>query len=102
MSNQIKEPRTPLFVLRTDVPSLNSFDFETDLRAYTTGQTFETIQLDYWEIVPGDPLDRTIELKLLEPNAPPMLARDMIIKTRRRKRLLEDLAIGVMRYWEVL
>ena len=87
-----------MFVLTIDVLSLDSFDFKTDLRVYTTGQTFGTMQLDYWEIVPGDPLDRTIELKLLEASAPPMLARDIIIKTRRRKGLLENLAIGVMRY----
>ncbi|MDR3736749.1 MAG: hypothetical protein P4L10_14595 [Acidobacteriaceae bacterium] len=45
-------------------------------------------------MAPGDPLDRTIQLKLLEPSAPPQLARDIMIKTRRRKGLLEDVSIS--------
>jgi len=76
------------------MPALDSFGFETDLRVYTAGQAFGTMQFDHWEVAPGDPLDRTIKLKLLEPSAPPMLARDIMIKTRRRKGLLEDLTIG--------
>jgi U5 small nuclear ribonucleoprotein component len=39
-------------------------------------------------------LDRTIQLKLLEPSPPPHLARDIMVKTRRRKGLLEDVTIS--------
>lgn len=85
---------TPLYVIKADMPALDSFGFETDLRVYTAGQAFGLTQFDHWEIAPGDPLDRTIKLKLLEPSPPPMLARDIMVKTRRRKGLLEDLTIA--------
>ncbi len=41
-----------------------------------------------------DPLDRTIEFKPLEPSPPPHLSREAMIKTRRRKGLLEDVTIS--------
>ena len=44
--------------------------------------------------MPGDPLDRSITLKPLEPSPPPFLAREALIKTRRRKGLLEDVTIN--------
>ena len=37
------------------------------------------------QIVPGDPLDRTVQLRALEPAAPNELARELMVKTRRRK-----------------
>jgi hypothetical protein len=40
---------------------------------------------DHWAIVPGDPLDKTIVLRPLEPAPPSQLARDFMVKTRRRK-----------------
>ena len=47
-----------------------------------------------WRIAPGDPLDKSIELKILEPNEPKHLAREFMIKTRRRKGLVEDLNVA--------
>ena len=44
-------------------------------------------------MVPGDPLDRSIVLLPLEPSPAPHLARDFMLKTRRRKGLSEDVAI---------
>jgi U5 small nuclear ribonucleoprotein component len=44
---------------------------------------------DHWAVVPGDPLDRDIILHPLEPSPPLALARDFMIKTRRRKGLSE-------------
>lgn len=76
------------------MPGLDSFGFETDLRVHTGGQALGTLQFDRWEVAPGDPLDRSIRLKLLEPSPPSILARDIVVKTRRRKGLLEDLTIG--------
>ena len=40
---------------------------------------------DHWQIVPGDPLDKSILLRPLEPSPAPHLARDFMVKTRRRK-----------------
>jgi U5 small nuclear ribonucleoprotein component len=36
-------------------------------------------------MVPGDPLDKNIVLRPLEPSPAPHLARDFMLKTRRRK-----------------
>jgi hypothetical protein len=49
---------------------------------------------DHWSIVPGDPLDRSIVLHPLEPSPPPHLAREFMVKTRRRKGLSEDVSIN--------
>ena len=38
-------------------------------------------------LAPGDPLDKTIILRPLEPAPPPHLAREFMVKTRRRKGL---------------
>lgn len=37
------------------------------------------------QIVPGDPLDKSIIIRPLEPQPPTHLAREFMIKTRRRK-----------------
>ena len=44
--------------------------------------------------MPGDPLDKSIQLRPLEPAAVPHLARELMVKTRRRKGLLEDVSIS--------
>jgi hypothetical protein len=44
---------------------------------------------DHWAVVPGDPLDRNVILHPLEPSPPLALARDFMVKTRRRKGLSE-------------
>ena len=45
------------------------------------------------QIVPGDPLDKTQVLRPLEPSEGLSLARDFMVKTRRRKGLSEDVAV---------
>ena len=40
---------------------------------------------DHWAIVPGDPLDKSIVLRPLEPAPIQHLAREFMVKTRRRK-----------------
>lgn len=40
-------------------------------------------------MVPGDPLDRNVVLHPLEPSPPLALARDFMVKSRRRKGLSE-------------
>lgn len=49
---------------------------------------------DHYALVPGDPLDKSIVLKPLEPSPPPHLAREFLVKTRRRKGLAEDVSIN--------
>lgn len=41
----------------------------------------------------GDPLDKSILLKPLEPASVPELPRELMIKTRRRKGLSDDVSI---------
>jgi U5 small nuclear ribonucleoprotein component len=87
------KPGTPFYVLEAYLPVIDSFGFETDLRAYTQGQAFCTQVFDHWKEVPGDPLDRSILLHPLEPSPINALARDFMVKTRRRKGLSEDVSI---------
>jgi U5 small nuclear ribonucleoprotein component len=47
---------------------------------------------DHWSVVPGDPLARDIILHPLEPSPPQHLARELLLKTRRRKGLSEDVS----------
>ena len=87
------KPGSPLHVLKIEIPGIESFGFETDLRTHSMGQAMVLQQFSHWAIVPGDPLDKSIELRPLEPVQVPHLARELMIKTRRRKGLLEDVSI---------
>lgn len=73
---------------------MDSFGFETDLRVHTQGQAFCQQVFDHWQMVPGDPLDKSIVLRPLEPSQAQHLARDFMLKTRRRKGLGDDVSIG--------
>ncbi|PIO59651.1 elongation factor G [Teladorsagia circumcincta] len=46
------------------------------------------------KIVPGDPLDKSIVIRPLELQPTPHLAREFMIKTRRRKGLSEDVSVN--------
>lgn len=72
------------------LPLLDSFGFETDLRTFSQGQAMVFSVFDHWANVPGDPLDRNIVLHPLEPSPAAHLARELLLKTRRRKGLSED------------
>lgn len=87
------KPGTPFYVVKAHIPTIDHFGFETDLRIHTSGQAFCMSVFDHWNLLPGDPLDKTIVLKPLEPAAAPHLAREFMIKTRRRKGLNEDVSI---------
>lgn len=81
-------PGSPLYSIKAYIPAIDSFGFETDLRSHTQGQAFTQLLFDHWQIVPGDPLDRDIEIRPLEPQPAAHLAREFMIKTRRRKVLI--------------
>lgn len=85
---------TPLEVVVAHVPMIESFGMETDLRSTTLGSAFPVAVFDHWDVVPGDPLDRTITLRPLEPVPRPHLAREFMVKTRRRKGLAEDVSLA--------
>jgi U5 small nuclear ribonucleoprotein component len=88
------EPGSPLYVIKAFIPAIDSFGFETDLRTHTQGQAFCLSVFHHWQIVPGDPLDKSIMIRPLEPQPAPHLAREFMVKTRRRKGLPEDASIN--------
>ena len=87
-------PGTPLHAMKAYLPVIDSFGFETDMRSHTQGQAFCLSVFDHWAIVPGDPLDKNVALRPLEPQPTPHLAREFMVKTRRRKGLSEDVTIN--------
>lgn len=94
ITSDAPRPGTPFYVVRGFLPAIDAFGFETDLRVHTHGQAFALSVFDHWAIVPGDPLDKGILLRPLEPAPPAHLAREFMVKTRRRKGLAEDVAIA--------
>ncbi len=60
----------------------------------TQGQASVSLVFDRWNVVPGDPLDRDIVLRPLQPASVQATARDFVLKTRRRKGLSEDVTVG--------
>lgn len=85
---------SPLYVIKAFIPAIDSFGFETDLRTHTQGQAFCMSVFHHWQIVPGDPLDKSIHIRPLEAQPATHLAREFMIKTRRRKGLSEDVSIN--------
>lgn len=88
------KPGTPFYVIHALLPVIESWGFETDLRYHTQGQAFCLTVFDHWSIVPGDPLDRSIKLVPLAPSPPPHLAREFMVKTRRRKGMADDVSLA--------
>ncbi|CAK9068400.1 unnamed protein product [Durusdinium trenchii] len=85
----LPKPGSPMYSVHAYLPAMESFGFETDLRTHTSGQAMCQTFFDHWEHVPGDPLDRSILLRPLEPAPAPHLAREFMLKMRRRKGLSE-------------
>ncbi|KAI2809549.1 U5 small nuclear ribonucleoprotein component [Blomia tropicalis] len=94
ITQDIPVPGSPLYTVKAFIPAIDSFGFETDLRTHTQGQAFCLSVFHHWQIVPGDPLDKSIMIRPLEPQPAPHLAREFMIKTRRRKGLSEDVSIN--------
>lgn len=90
----LPKPGTPLYIVQAYIPLIDSFGFETDLRLHTHGLAFCTSVFDHWQMVPGDPLDKSIVLRPLEVSPVDHLAREFMVKTRRRKGLSEDVSIN--------
>ncbi|KAI9591912.1 P-loop containing nucleoside triphosphate hydrolase protein [Syncephalis fuscata] len=92
VTQDIPKAGSPLYTVKAYIPVVDSNGFETDLRTHTQGQAFCQQLFDHWQVVPGDPLDKSIVLRPLEPSPAPHLARDFMLKTRRRKGLSEDVS----------
>ena len=88
--NDHRKPGTPFRVVIANIPAIECFGLETDLRLRTQGQAFCMQTFDHWSVVPGDPLDDKFIVVPLESAPREALARDFMIKTRRRKGLGDD------------
>lgn len=80
-------PATPLYEVEGYVPVIDSIGLDTDLRLNTQGQAMGMLEFARWSIVPGDPLDQDCPLPAMKPVPRNSLARDFVMKTRRRKGL---------------
>lgn len=73
MTQDAPKPGSPLYTVKAFIPVIDSFGFETDLRSHTQGQAFGLSVFDHWEIVPGDPLDKSY--------VPHFLSAGVLVKT---------------------
>ncbi|KAF8510411.1 P-loop containing nucleoside triphosphate hydrolase protein [Hysterangium stoloniferum] len=94
VTQDIPKAGSPLYTIKALIPVIDANGFETDLRTATQGQAFCLQIFDHWSIVPGDPTDTSILLRPLEPAAGQALARDLVLKTRRRKGLGDQIAVS--------
>ena len=52
-----QRPGTPLYNVKAYLPVAESFGFDSDLRAQTSGQAFPQCVFDHWQLMPTDPLE---------------------------------------------
>jgi len=72
-------PGTPMFQVKAYLPVNESFGFDSELRAATSGQAFPQCCFDHWQTIVQDPLE--------EGN----IAHKIVCATRKRKGLSEEL-----------
>lgn len=83
-----------LFTVKAFIPVIDANGFETDLRIATKGTAFCLMLFSHWSIVPGNPTDSEVKLRPLEPATGLGLAKDFMLKTRRRKGLQDNVAVA--------
>lgn len=88
------KPGSTLYTVQAYIPVIDANGFETDLRIATQGQAFAMMFFSHWSIVPGNPIDSSVKLRPLEPAPMLGLAKDFVVKTRRRKGLPENVAVA--------
>ncbi|KAF7793408.1 hypothetical protein EIP86_004520 [Pleurotus ostreatoroseus] len=77
-----QRPGTPIFTVKAYLPIMESFGFNGELRAATSGQAFPQSVFDHWELMSGSPLEKGSKLedlvqsirkrKGLKPEVPPL------------------------------
>ena len=78
---QEQRPGTPMCTLRAHLPVLESFGFDADLRASTSGQAFPQCVFDHWELMNQSP------------HKEGSITEDLVVKTRKRKGLKEGVPL---------
>ncbi|KAI3901874.1 hypothetical protein MKW92_040771 [Papaver armeniacum] len=81
----------PPYIVKALLPVIESFRFATDLKQITGTRALCLFVFDHWDIVPGDPLQAPALIVPGEPLETPTLAREFVLKTRRRK---DDVSIS--------
>lgn len=81
---------TQLRIVSGTIPVIDSVGFETDIRITSKGQASVSMVFSEWENVPGDPLDFSQKIPQLEAASQQSMAREFVVKTRRRKGLSDD------------
>jgi len=84
---------TQLCRLQCVVPVVDSFGLDTELRTKVSEELLATSSLSHWSLVPGDPMDDSAVLLPLQAASGTQLARDFMLKTRRRKGLPDAVAV---------
>ncbi|KAJ9654045.1 translation elongation factor 2 [Neophaeococcomyces mojaviensis] len=81
---------TPLFTVKAYLPVNESFGFNGELRAATSGQAFPQLVFDHWQILPGgSPLDtKTMP--------------GSIVQTMRKRKGLKEVVAGYENYYDKL
>jgi len=75
---EIQRPGTPMCIVKTYLPVLESFGFTAELRSNTGGQAFPQMIFDHWKVVQGSPFEEG-------------KTREVIFATRKRKGLKQEL-----------
>lgn len=86
-------PATLFIILSGYIPVIDSFGFESDIRIVSMGQAFCQCIFSHWDLVPGDPLDPDVAIRPLEASDAVAMAKDFMLKTRRRKGMSDDVSI---------
>ncbi|KAK4456509.1 elongation factor 2 [Cladorrhinum samala] len=85
-----QRPGTPLFNIKAYLPVMESFGFNADLRAGTSGQAFPQSVFDHWQVLPGgSPLDPTSKV-------------GEVVATMRKRKGLKVEVPGVDNYYDKL
>ena len=74
-----QRPGTPLFTIKSHLPVKESFGFNADLRAATSGQAFPQSVFDHWQILPGG-----------SPLKNDSIPGKVVVEMRKRKGLKEE------------
>ena len=80
---------TPLFTVKAYLPVMESFGFNADLRAGTSGQAFPQSVFDHWQILPGSPLK-------------PESTAGIVVKTMRIRKGLKENVPDYTNYYDKL
>ncbi|KAL1305378.1 hypothetical protein AAFC00_002272 [Neodothiora populina] len=87
---EAQRPGTPLFNVKAYLPVKESFGFNADLRAATSGQAFPQMVFDHWQILPGgSPLDKAT-------------MPGQVVETMRKRKGLKPEVPGYENYYDKL